>query len=65
MGFLPPPQTGIPGPSKPIALAEEAILAQETIGADVPAQATHEAAIEPSSPPKNPAPWSFLYFVFT
>ncbi|RVW18731.1 hypothetical protein CK203_098137 [Vitis vinifera] len=29
---------------------------EETIRADVPSQATHEAAIEPSSPPESPAP---------
>ncbi|RVW92618.1 hypothetical protein CK203_039432 [Vitis vinifera] len=47
---LPPPQTNIPGASEPRALAEE------TIKADVPPQATHEAATEPSSSPENPAP---------
>ena len=47
---LPLPHTDIPRPSKPIAPAEE------TIRADVPPQATHETATEPSSPPENPAP---------
>ncbi|RVW91130.1 hypothetical protein CK203_039889 [Vitis vinifera] len=47
---LPPPQTDIPGPSEPIAPAEE------TIRANVRPQATHEAATEPSSPLENPAP---------
>ena len=47
---LPPPQTNIPGASEPRALAEE------TIKVDVPPQATHEAATEPSSSPENPAP---------
>ncbi|RVW22961.1 hypothetical protein CK203_093667 [Vitis vinifera] len=47
---LPPPQTDIPRPLKPRALAKE------TITVDVPPQATHEVAFEPSSPPKNPAP---------
>ena len=50
LGLLPPPQTDIPEPSEPIASTEE------TIRADVPSQATHEAAIEPSSPPESPAP---------
>ena len=49
LGLLPPPQTDIPGPLEPIAPGEE------TIKADVPSQATHEAAIEPSSPPESPA----------
>ena len=44
------PQTDIPRPSEPRALAKE------TITADVPPQATHEIALEPSRPPKNPAP---------
>ncbi|KAL6333705.1 hypothetical protein AAG906_028891 [Vitis piasezkii] len=46
---LSPPQTNIPGPSEPRAPAKE------TIRADVPPQATHEATTEPSSPPENPA----------
>ncbi|KAL6313114.1 hypothetical protein AAG906_025762 [Vitis piasezkii] len=33
--------------------------------ADVPAQATHEATTEPSSPPRTPLLDHFLYFVFT
>ncbi|RVW72451.1 hypothetical protein CK203_060465 [Vitis vinifera] len=53
---LSPPQTDIPRPSEPIALAEDTTPAQETHRADVPPQATHEAATEPSSPPENPAP---------
>ncbi|KAL6347375.1 hypothetical protein AAG906_017114 [Vitis piasezkii] len=48
--------TDISGPSEPITPAEKVIPAQETTRADVPAQATHEAATEPSSPPENPAP---------
>ena len=48
LGLLPPPQTDIPGPSEPIALAEE------TIRVDVPSQTTHEAATEPSSPLESP-----------
>ena len=44
LGLLPPPQTNIPGLSEPIAPAEE------TTKVDVPLQATHKAAIEPSSP---------------
>ncbi|KAL6315031.1 hypothetical protein AAG906_030870 [Vitis piasezkii] len=39
--------TNIPGPSEPIAPAEE------TTEVDVPLQATHKAAIEPSSPPES------------
>ncbi|RVW94511.1 hypothetical protein CK203_035651 [Vitis vinifera] len=38
---------------------------KETTRVDVPPQTTHEAAIEPSSRPENPALSSFLYFVFT
>ena len=53
---LPPPQTDIPGPSEPRDLVEDTILAEETITADVPPQATHEIALEPSCPPENPAP---------
>ncbi|KAL6342255.1 hypothetical protein AAG906_006878 [Vitis piasezkii] len=56
LGLFPPPQTDIPGPSEPKALAEESILAEETTRADVPVQATHEAAIRPSSPSESPAP---------
>ena len=47
---LAPPQTDIPRPSEPRAPAEE------TITADVPAQATHEATTKPSSPLENPVP---------
>nr|CAN73433.1 hypothetical protein VITISV_040846 [Vitis vinifera] len=53
--------TDIPRPSKPIALVEEmtpaekTTPAEETTRADVPSQATHEATIEPSSPPESPA----------
>ncbi|RVW81858.1 hypothetical protein CK203_050837 [Vitis vinifera] len=53
---LPPPQTDIPGPSEPRDLVEDTILAEETITTDVPPQATHETALEPSRPPENPAP---------
>ena len=53
---LAPPQTDIPGPSEPRAPAEEMIPPTETIIADVPPQATHEAAPEPSCPPEDPAP---------
>ncbi|KAJ9689152.1 hypothetical protein PVL29_014686 [Vitis rotundifolia] len=52
----PPPQTNIPGPSEPMTLAEETTPAEETIRVDVPPQAIHEAATEPSSPPQNPVP---------
>ena len=41
---LAPPQTNIPRPSEPRALAEETIPTEETITADVPPQATHETA---------------------
>ena len=53
---LAPPQTNIPRPSEPRALAEETIPTEETITADVPPQATHKIAPKPSRPPKNPAP---------
>ena len=53
---LAPPQTDILGPSEPRAPAEETILAEETITADVPPQATHETALEPSCLLENPAP---------
>ena len=53
---LSPPQTDIPRPSEPIALAEETIPTEETITADVPPQATHETAPQPSCPPENPVP---------
>ncbi|RVW20977.1 hypothetical protein CK203_112291 [Vitis vinifera] len=49
LGLLSPPQTDILGPSEPIAPVEE------TIRADVPPQATHEIATEPSSPLESPA----------
>ncbi|RVW67292.1 hypothetical protein CK203_065063 [Vitis vinifera] len=49
LGLLPPSQTDIPRPSEPKAPVEE------TTRADVPIQATHEVAIEPSSPPESPA----------
>ena len=62
---LAPPQTNIPGPSEPRAPTEETIPAEKTITADVPPQATHERAPEPSCPPENPALRSFLYIVFT
>ncbi|KAL6322902.1 hypothetical protein AAG906_021036 [Vitis piasezkii] len=54
--LLPPPHTDIPGLLKPIALAEETTPVEETTRADVPSQATHEAATEPSSPSESPAP---------
>ena len=47
---LAPPQTDIPRPSEPRAPIEETVIA------DVPPQATHETAIEPSFTPENPAP---------
>ena len=47
---LPSPQTNILGPSEP------RVPAEETITTDVPPQATHEAATEPSSPPENLVP---------
>ena len=53
---LTPLQTDIPGPSEPRALAEETIPTEETITADVPPQATHETAPQPSCPPENPVP---------
>ncbi|RVW12687.1 hypothetical protein CK203_113890 [Vitis vinifera] len=55
LGLLPPPQTDISRPSEPIAPAEEMTPTKETIRADVPTQATHEVAAEPSSPSENPA----------
>nr|CAN71986.1 hypothetical protein VITISV_001128 [Vitis vinifera] len=42
--------TDIPRPSEPRAPIEETVIA------DVPPQATHETAIEPSFTPENPAP---------
>ncbi|KAL6315875.1 hypothetical protein AAG906_012211 [Vitis piasezkii] len=48
LGLLPPPQPDIPGPSKPIAPAEE------TTRVDVPIQPTQEATTEASSPPEAP-----------
>ncbi|RVW19105.1 hypothetical protein CK203_087626 [Vitis vinifera] len=45
----------IPRPLEPIAPAKEAIPTEETTRVDVPPKATHEAAIEPSSPSKSPA----------
>ena len=59
---MPPPQNDILGPSEPIVPAEETTIAEEmtpaeeTNRADVPPQATHEAATKPSSPLENPAP---------
>ena len=53
LGLLPPPQPDIPGPSEPIALAEEVILAEETTRADIPLQPTQEVAIKPSSPAES------------
>ncbi|RVW18179.1 hypothetical protein CK203_106890 [Vitis vinifera] len=50
----PPPQLDIPGPSEPIALAKETILAKETTRVDVPIQPTQEATANPSSPPEAP-----------
>ncbi|RVW77985.1 hypothetical protein CK203_048242 [Vitis vinifera] len=55
LGLLPPPQTNILGPLEPIAPAEETTPTKKTTRANVPLQATHEAAIEPSSPPESPA----------
>ncbi|RVW94412.1 hypothetical protein CK203_035648 [Vitis vinifera] len=55
LGLLPLPQSDIPGPLEPIAPAEEAIPAEETTRVDVPLQATHEVATEPSSPSESPA----------
>ncbi|KAJ9678917.1 hypothetical protein PVL29_020964 [Vitis rotundifolia] len=46
LGLPPPPQIDIPGPSEPLAPAEETN----------PPQATQEAAIEPSSPPQSHVP---------
>ncbi|RVW63252.1 hypothetical protein CK203_058626 [Vitis vinifera] len=51
-----PPQTDIPGPSEPRAPAKETIPIGETITTDVPPQATHKTALEPSCPPENPVP---------
>ena len=53
---LAPPQTDIPGPSELRAPAKETIPAEETITTDVPPQATHETAPQPSCPPENPVP---------
>ncbi|RVW27031.1 hypothetical protein CK203_112874 [Vitis vinifera] len=53
---LAPPQTDIPGPSEPRAPTKETIPIEETITADVPPQAIHETAPEPSCPPENPVP---------
>ena len=53
---LAPPQTDIPRPLESRAAAEETIPAEETITADVPPQATHKIAPEPSRPLENPAP---------
>ena len=53
---LAPPQTDIPGPSELRAPVEETIPPEETITVDVPPQATHETALEPSCPLENPAP---------
>nr|CAN79259.1 hypothetical protein VITISV_007591 [Vitis vinifera] len=47
--------TNILGLLEPIAPAEETTPIEKTTRADVPFQATHEAAIEPSSPPESPA----------
>ncbi|KAL6348736.1 hypothetical protein AAG906_029764 [Vitis piasezkii] len=53
---LAPLQIDIPGPSKPRVPVEEMIPPAETITADVPPQATHETALEPSCPPEDLAP---------
>ena len=49
-------QTDIPGPSAPRVPTEETIPPTETITANVPPQATHETAPEPSCPLEDPAP---------
>ena len=43
LGILPPPRADIPGPSEPVALAEDATIAE------APIQTTQEATTDPSS----------------